>query len=203
MIIGISEAESIILRGGVVGIPTETVYGLAVSIRFAGAIKTIYTLKKRPDKKPLSLLVGPDQDLLELADEIPNSYLRLKTFMPGPLTVVLKANKKNVPAIIRAGLDTVGIRIPDHPLLLKLIKKTGPLAAPSANLSDQPPARSAQEVLRCFGRDFPVLDGGPSRLGVASTVIQLKKSRWKILREGAISKQEIATALKTKYKLLT
>ena len=115
----------------------------------------------------------------------------MRSFWPGPLTLVLPASEKVVPEEARAGLLTVGVRMPDHPLIMALLQEVGPVVATSVNLSGEPAATSAEDIERNFGKDFPVLDSGPSTIGQESTVVAWTKSGWKILREGAISAEEM------------
>jgi len=192
MRITIEDACELLRRGQVVAIPTETVYGLAALYSDPAAIDKIFTLKNRPAIKPLSLLFSKFDQLHPLVEFFPSAFVQLKSFMPGPLTVVIAANCKTVPEIVRANGTTIGLRMPDHPLTLKLLDHVGPLAVPSANPTDQPPALNAAEVESYFGADFPVLDGGECGLGKASTVIELHKDKLSILREGAVTLDDLA-----------
>jgi L-threonylcarbamoyladenylate synthase len=130
-----------------------------------------------------------DRDVLPDASTTFNKLA--KKYWPGPLTIVVPANCEFVPEEVRVGQTTVGLRVPDSVDLLDVMAKTGPLAAPSANLSGQQPALSAPEVLRIFGEDFPVLDGGVCRVGEASTVVELVSGEMKILREGTIAAKDL------------
>jgi len=196
MLLTLKQAQEHLLNGTVIAVPTETVYGLAATIHHPAAIKEIFKIKNRPGDKPLSILFSSFDQLDGLIVNPPPHLAALKKFMPGPLTIILKANTKNVLHEIRRGGTTVGVRMPDHAKLLRLIDKTGPLAAPSANPSDKKPAMSALEVTRYFGVEFPVLDGGPCRVSMASTIIDLTGPNYKILRTGSISSQQILAALK-------
>lgn len=196
MKLSIEEAAQSILKGEVVAVPTETVYGLAASIRRRKAIEKIFSLKGRPVDNPLIVHVSTYVQLKRLTKSIPSTFQKIKSFWPGPLTVVLPANKRAVPKIVRAGLDTVAIRMPDHFLLYKLIMKTGPLAAPSANLSGRPSPTKVRHIYQDLGMDFPVLKGGPCLHGVESTVIRLlDDGSWQHLRPGMISKEQLIQAL--------
>lgn len=196
MRISLEDACEMLRRGQVVAIPTETVYGLAASYSVAAAVEQIFQLKQRPPEKAISLLFSKFDQLHPLVEFFPAEFLRLKTFMPGPLTVVIGANCKTVPEIVRAQGTTIGLRMPDHPLTLKLIDRVGPLAVPSANPSGCDPARSADEVEAYFGAAFPVLDGGVCEVGLASTVVQLQKDGFVVLREGSISQSELEKYLR-------
>ncbi|MEG2214097.1 MAG: L-threonylcarbamoyladenylate synthase [Oscillospiraceae bacterium] len=191
------EAADIIKRGGLVAVPTETVYGLAGNGLNRDAVHRIYEVKGRPEIKPLSLMV-PDADAFSLycEDVPPQAGLLAERFWPGPLTIVLKS-KPIVPDITRAGGDTIGLRCPDHPLTLALLRSCGlPLAAPSANPSSAPSPKTAGEVMAYFdGAIDAVIDGGPCGIGLESTIIDLSFAPYRILRQGALPQDEIADAL--------
>ena len=161
--------------GGVVGVPTETVYGLAASAFDIEAISEIYRLKNRPANNPLILHIHHSSQIERLADTIPEMLPQIvDQFWPGPLTVVLKA-RPDVPAIVRGGGDTVGIRIPNHPTFLQLLASINePLAAPSANRSNHVSPTTAAHVESDFPTEsFPILDAGPTATGLESTVLSL------------------------------
>ena len=192
-----SRASKIIKRGGLVAVPTETVYGLAANGLDAAAVARIYELKGRPAVKPLSLLVSGICGAELVCGEIPEPAQKLAAaFWPGPLTLVLKKNNA-VPEIVTAGGDTVGVRCPDHPKTLELLRLAGvPLAAPSANTSGMESPKDADGVLNCFGGKIDcVIDGGRCALGVESTVVDLSGDEYKILRRGALPESEIRRAL--------
>ena len=193
----IEEAARIIQNGGLVAVPTETVYGLAGDGLNGQAVSDIYEVKGRPSVKPLSLMV-PDESAMErYCLEVPaQAHLLAKHFWPGPLTIVLKA-KGDIPDIVLAGGSTVGLRCPNHPLTLALLRECGlPLAAPSANPSGEPSPKTAEQVLAYFdGRIDAVIDGGPCGIGRESTLIDLTKTPYRVLREGALPGEEIADAL--------
>ena len=193
----IEDAAQIIRAGGLVAVPTETVYGLAGNGLNEKAVSEIYEVKGRPAVKPLSLMV-PDESAMELycEDVPPQAHALAKRFWPGPLTIVLKA-KPEIPSIVLAGGTTVGLRCPDHPLTLSLLKSCGlPLAAPSANPSGEPSPKTAEQVLGYFdGRIDAVIDGGPCGLGRESTLIDMSRTPYKILREAALNEEIIAAAL--------
>lgn len=193
----IEEAAEIIRIGGLVAVPTETVYGLAGNGMNEDAVREIYRVKGRPEVKPLSLMV-PDSSAFErYCEDIPEAaYTLAEAFWPGPLTIVLKA-KPEISETVRAGGETVGLRCPDHPKTLELLRKCGlPLAAPSANLSGAPSPKSAEDVLSGLGGEIDaVLDGGPCGLGRESTIIDLSRKPYRILRQGALPAEEIQAAL--------
>ena len=193
----ISKAARLIKSGKITAVPTETVYGLACSAMDAGAVARVYALKGRPPEKPLSLLVPGPEALEKYCMDIPKAaYTLAEKFWPGPLTIVLKSSGV-VPDVVTAGGDTVGLRCPKHDLTLKLLAEISlPLAAPSANLSGQKPPATAGEVLEYFGGKIDgVIDGGRCEAGAESTIIDLSRSPYRILREGALSSDEIIRAV--------
>jgi len=193
----LSYAVEVFLRGGLVAVPTETVYGLAGNGLDADAVAKIYDVKGRPAVKPLSLLV-PDLDVAAtVCADIPESArLLAQAFWPGPLTIVLP-RCDTVPDIVTAGGNTIGVRCPDHPKTLEFLRLAGvPAAAPSANISDMPSPKSAEDVLAYFeGRIECVIDGGTCTLGVESTIVSLTEKPYKILRQGALREEEIRRVL--------
>lgn len=198
------ELVGIMRVGGLVAVPTETVYGLAGNGLDEKAVAEIYEVKGRPEVKPLSLMVH-DAALMERYCENvpPQAYTLAKKFWPGPLTIVMKA-KPCVPEIVRAGGETVGLRCPDHPLTLELLEKSGvPFAAPSANPSGEPSPKNADSVLKYFdGKIDAVLDGGECGIGCESTLIDLSRTPYRILRQGALPADEIADALVDSMKII-
>ncbi|UOO36973.1 threonylcarbamoyl-AMP synthase [Oscillospiraceae bacterium CM] len=193
----ITPAADIIKNGGVVGVPTETVYGLAANGLDAAAVQKIYDVKNRPETKPISLLVTSMKDAENFCRDIPAAAdLLAEKFWPGPLTMIL-FKKDNVPPIVTAGGETVGVRCPDHPKTLALIAKSGvPLATPSANLSGAPSLITAAGVFEAFdGKIEAVVDGGPCAVGVASTIVDLTVTPFRILRCGGLPPRDIETAL--------
>lgn len=198
------ELVGIMRGGGLIAVPTETVYGLAGNGLDEKAVAEIYEVKGRPEVKPLSLMVH-DAALMERYCENvpPQAYTLAKRFWPGPLTIVMKA-KPCVPEIVRAGGETVGLRCPDHPLTLELLKKSGaPFAAPSANPSGEPSPKNADSVLKYFdGKIDAVLDGGECGIGCESTLIDLSRTPYRILRQGALPADEIADAFVDSMKII-
>ena len=193
----LSGAAEIIRSGGLVAVPTETVYGLAGNGLDAAAVERIYEVKGRPAVKPLSLMV-PDAESMEkyCLDVPPQAKTLAARFWPGPLTIVLRAGKE-IPPVVLAGGDTVGLRCPDHPATQELLRLTGlPFAAPSANPSGEESPKDARQVLRYFdGTIEGVIDGGPCGIGRESTLISLADTPYRILRRGALGADEIADAL--------
>ena len=198
------ELVGIMRGGGLVAVPTETVYGLAGNGLDEKAVAEIYEVKGRPEVKPLSLMVHDAASMERYCENVPpQAYTLAKKFWPGPLTIVMKA-KPRVPEIVRAGGETVGLRCPDHPLTLELLEKSGvPFAAPSANPSGEPSPKNADSVLKYFdGKIDAVLDGGECGIGCESTLIDLSRTPYRILRQGALPADEIADALVDGMKII-
>jgi L-threonylcarbamoyladenylate synthase len=182
---------NLIKKGEVVAFPTETVYGLGADAWNPSAIKKIFELKGRPSDNPLIVHVASEKDMLNFAAHIPKVANKLvEAFWPGPLSLVLR-KKSAVLDAITAGLETVAIRMPGHPIALEFIKQTGPLVAPSANLSGRPSPTKAGHVRADFGVDFPVIDGEATQVGIESTVLDLTEAIPAILRPGSISRKEV------------
>lgn len=198
------ELVGIMRGGGLVAVPTETVYGLAGNGLDEKAVAEIYEVKGRPEVKPLSLMVHDAASMERYCENVPpRAYTLAKKFWPGPLTIVMKA-KPCVPEIVRAGGETVGLRCPDHPLTLELLEKSGvPFAAPSANPSGEPSPKNADSVLKYFdGKIDAVLDGGECGIGCESTLIDLSRTPYRILRQGALPADEIADAFVDSMKII-
>ena len=198
------ELVGIMRGGGLVAVPTETVYGLAGNGLDEKAVAEIYEVKERPEVKPLSLMVHDAASMERYCENVPpQAYTLAKKFWPGPLTIVMKA-KPCVPEIVRAGGETVGLRCPDHPLTLELLEKSGvPFAAPSANPSGEPSPKNADSVLKYFdGKIDAVLDGGECGIGCESTLIDLSRTPYRILRQGALPADEIADAFVDSMKII-
>ena len=197
-------AAKIIRKGGLVAVPTETVYGLAGNGLNEQAVAEIYRVKGRPEVKPLSLMVHDAGAMERYCKNVPAAaYALAEKFWPGPLTIVLES-KDVVPEIVRAGGATVGLRCPDHPMTLELLRCCGlPLAAPSANPSGAPSPKTAQDVLQYFdGAIDGVIDGGACGLGRESTIIDLSRTPYRILRQGALPEEEITKVLRQKMTVV-
>jgi len=193
----IRAAAEVIRKGGLVAFPTETVYGLGADAMNAVAVKRIYAAKKRPLDNPIIVHVASKRELRQFAREVPVKAERLMSiFWPGPLTLVLKASK-NVPKTTTGGLDTVAVRMPNHNVALALIRESGvPIAAPSANLSGRPSPTTAEHVKQDLnGRIEMILNGGPTSIGVESTVLNLTVDPPQILRPGGTSYEELLNVL--------
>ncbi len=190
-------ALDILKAGGLVCFPTDTVYGLAASVRSPQGIHRLYTAKGRQWNKAIPVLAANMEQAAEMSNGWPQAAARLgKKFWPGPLTLVL-AGSPDLPHELSPD-GTVGVRIPDHPVALELIRLSGPLATTSANMSGNKEALSAREVMnQLSGRVDLVLDGGMSPGGVPSTVIRLDNNGPSLLRPGPLSLQEILRAAET------
>lgn len=186
-------AADCLLAGGLVAFPTETVYGLGANALDAEAVNRIYIAKGRPANNPLIVHIALSEQLEQVAMDIPEIARQLAAaFWPGPLTMVLK-RRARVPSNISAGRDTVAVRMPAHPVALALIRAAGvPIAAPSANLFTRPSATTAQHVLADLdGRVDIILDGGPTRIGLESTVLDLTSEPPVILRPGGVTPEAL------------
>ena len=193
----IQKAGDLLRQGQVVGIPTETVYGLAANALDAEAVLRIFEAKGRPQDNPLIIHISRLEQLEELAAEVsPAVYQMAEHFWPGPLTMVVK-KKDIVPDRTSAGLDTVGIRMPSHPVARAIIDAAGlPLAAPSANTSGKPSPTTARDVLDDMDGKIPaIVDGGACAVGVESTVVDMTGPYPQVLRPGAITEEMIAQAM--------
>ena len=192
MNLSIKEAAEIIRGGGLVAFPTETVYGLGANALDSAAVQKIFELKGRPAMSPLIVHVASVEMAREIVSEWPPLAEELvRQWWPGPLTLVLP-KKGSIPDNVTAGLSTVGVRMPDHPIALELIQKAGmPIAAPSANRFMGLSPSSAEHVRAAFGNALPVLDGGPCAVGIESTVVSIEGDKLKLLRPGMISLGEI------------
>lgn len=195
MIIHKEQAKEILLKGGNIAIPTETVYGLAGLITHPEAIARIYSLKKRPQENPLILHGATIAQILDMVGQVPESFFLLANrFWPGPLTLIVEADN-DIHPLVTAGLPTVAVRIPNHPTTLSLIEEVGPLAAPSANLSGKPSSTKPCHVEKDFGKDFPILDGPLPVHGLESTILGWIDGSWQILRYGFLAKESIEEVL--------
>ncbi len=193
----IAACADILRYGGVVGMPTETVYGLAASVLSDGGLERIYQLKGRPADNPLIVHVESIDQAATLTDEGHAEVLRrvASAFWPGPLTCVVPA-AAHVSRRVTAGLGTVAVRMPRHPVALALIASLQcPVAAPSANRSGRPSPTTALHVIADLGSEISVLDGGSCEVGLESTVVRITSDRCTILRPGSVSRRELANAI--------
>ena len=195
----IQQAAAILRHGGLLGIPTETVYGLGANALDETAVLHIFEAKGRPQDNPLILHV-PDADWLELYchDIPPVAYTLAERFWPGPLTMILP-RRDIVPLRTTGGLETVGVRCPDHPMTLAIIREAGiPVAAPSGNTSGRPSPTTAQHMLEDMdGKINGIVDGGPCSVGVESTIIDLTVTPPRLLRPGGLPLEALEEVLGT------
>lgn len=196
----IAEAARLLAAGEVVAFPTETVYGLGGDGLSAAAVARVFAAKGRPADNPVILHVADFTDACPLWQADARGIARAKTcaarFWPGPLTLVLPASR-DVPTAVTAGLESVGVRSPAHPVALDLLRALGrPLAAPSANRSGRPSPTTAAHVLRTLDKTIAaVLDGGPTEVGIESTVLDLRPDVPRVLRPGMISEEALRACL--------
>ncbi|URJ59982.1 L-threonylcarbamoyladenylate synthase [Paenibacillus polymyxa] len=193
---GIREAAELLQAGETVAFPTETVYGLGADARSTKAVEAVFAAKGRPSDNPLIVHISDADQLEGMVAEINDTARALMNmFWPGPLTLVLPVVPQALSSRVTAGLDTVGVRMPDHPIALRLIAEAGcPLAAPSANRSGRPSPTLAQHVREDLeGRIGGILDGGPTGVGLESTVVQTgDDGTVTILRPGGVTAEQLA-----------
>ncbi|KAF3362181.1 Threonylcarbamoyl-AMP synthase [Chlamydiales bacterium STE3] len=196
MKVDVNQAISLLLRGDVVALPTETVYGLAASLKAPSAIQKIFDLKNRPANNPLIVHISSLQAITSYVDQTPPHFEELaQAFWPGPLTLILPTIPEKIPHQVSAGLPTTAFRFPSHPIAREVLENTGPLVIPSANLSGSPSSTYYSHVERDFGRDFPVLDGGACSKGLESTILIFHEERWVIARLGALAAEDFCSVL--------
>ena len=194
----ISYAAARIRSGHVVGMPTDTFYGLAVDPLNLRAVDRVYDIKSRSRHKPLSLLIDSVDQAEGLVDELSDDFYALaEKFWPGPLTVIVKASSR-LPLKVTANTGNVAIRVPDSPIALALVRAAGsPVTATSANLSGASECTTAEDVRLQLGARIPlIVDGGPTPRTVASTIVDLSDgAKWRVIREGAVPIEQITEIL--------
>ncbi len=192
----IKTAAEIIKRGGLVAMPTETVYGLAADALNGNAVAKIFKAKGRPMDNPLIVHIADINDIYRLVSEFPEkARILAERFWPGPLTIILPKSDI-IPVEVSAGLKTVAVRFPSNSIAYKLIKNSVPLAAPSANLSGSPSPTNAKHVADDMdGRIDAIIDGGECDIGVESTVITLAETPPRLLRPGGITLEQLREAI--------
>ncbi len=185
-------AGEVARRGGLVAFPTETVYGLGTNAFKEDAVKRLFEVKRRPPSNPISILISNLESAYNLAEINRIASKLMKEFFPGPLTVVMRA-REEVPNIVTAGTGKVAVRMPDHPIALKIVEFAEvPLATPSANVSGRPSPTKAEHVIQDFrGKIDLLIDGGETGIGIESTVVDTTTDPPKILRLGAIAVEDI------------
>ena len=194
-----AEAASVLAAGGIVALPTDTVYGIAVSLDTPGGIERLFAAKQRPPDKAIALLIADPEQAAELGEVDEAARALAAAFWPGGLTLVLRRRpERALPALAGGGteLETVGLRVPDHEAPRALARAVGPLPTTSANRSGEPEARNADEIEALLGDAVDlILDGGQAQGGPASTVVDTTVDPPRILREGAIAPGEIDRCL--------
>lgn len=198
----VREAADILKTGGLVAFPTETVYGLGANALNPEAVLSIFTAKGRPADNPLIVHIHDRAQLDAICDMVPRASLLMDAFWPGPLTILFP-RKPAVPDIVTAGLSTVAVRMPSHPVALSLLRESGlPIAAPSANRSGRPSPTLAMHVLEDMKGIIPmIIDGGACEIGVESTVLDLTHGSPVILRPGGVTKSMLEKVLQEEVLL--
>ena len=193
MYVDLKKAVSILEDGGVVVVPTDTVYGLAAKMSDEGGVRKIFELKGRPENKPLIIQISDVSQVYDIVEKIPPGFDDLtKIFWPGALTLVVPIKVDRVPDIVRAGKTTAGFRIPNNETTRKLLSEVGPLVVPSANISGRPAHIRSEDVEKDFGVEIPILEGENLACGIASTILEFHDAVWRVLRFGAITSEEIS-----------
>lgn len=192
-----AEAVELLRAGGIVAVPTDTVYGIAADLALPDAIERLFAAKRRPPEKAVAVLLADAAQAEAIGVVGPAGRALAERFWPGGLTLVLPVRPgARLPRVLAAGTPTIGVRVPDHPAPRALAAALGPLPTTSANLSGQPDARDAAEIADRLGDALAlVIDGGPVRGGPASTVVDCTVDRPVVLRAGAIGAELIAEAL--------
>lgn len=192
----ITQAAEILRQGGIVAIPTETVYGLAADASDIAAVAAVFAAKGRPPDNPLIVHIAQLEQLPQVVASIPALLLPLaKRFWPGPLTLICPRGE-GIPAITAGGLDTVAVRMPAHPVARAIIEASAPLAAPSANLSGHPSPTTAQHCIQdLWGKVDAIVDGGSCVVGVESTVLSLVGEVPTLLRPGGVTLEDLEQTL--------
>ncbi len=194
---GREDAIEALRSGAVVALPTDTVYGLGVALSTLGGIERLFHVKHRPPEKGIVLLLADAAQALDLAVVTPAAETLAAAFWPGGLTLVLERRSGvDLPAALTGGSATIGLRVPDHPAPRRLARALGPLPVTSANVSGQPEASTAAEILALLGGDIElILDGGPAPGGTPSTVVDASGPVARVLRPGAVAADRIEAAL--------
>lgn len=190
-----TDLKEILANGGAVVLPTETVYGLFARALDEKAVNHVYELKNRPRDKAMNLNVASYEDIMTYSKEQPDYLKKLyDAFLPGPLTIILKANGQ-VPKWINSGLTTVGFRLPNHPVTRELIQAEGPLIGPSANKSGMASGRYFDQIRAQFDFQVTGYQDDDALLGLDSTILDLSVTPARILRQGKITKDDLLAAL--------
>ena len=188
----LNEVKKVLKEGGIVAFPTDTVYGLACDCFNKKSIEKLYQIKERPSYKPINVLTDSVEKMYKVVDSINNKELELiSKYMPGDLTLILNKNEK-VPSILTAGIDTIGVRIPDNKIALAILKSfKNPLAVTSANKSGKTSGLEVADFIDVFNNQIDIIiDGGKTPIGVSSTIVKVKEDKIKILRQGNLEIEE-------------
>lgn len=191
----IAEVAKEITAGNLAVYPTETVYGIGADVFNEVAVKNLFIAKKRPFDMALSVAVSDRNMMEKIAVLDDNADKLIKAFLPGPLTIIIEKNP-DVPDLVTSMSKKVGIRIPDHPVAMEIIKRTGPIVATSANLHSNPDATDIDAAVRDLGQSVSIyVDSGPSKLKKPSTIVWIMDGQVEIVRQGAIAIKEIEEVL--------
>jgi L-threonylcarbamoyladenylate synthase len=194
---GRAAAAEVLRAGGVVALPTDTVYGIAVALATPGGVERLFEIKRRPPDKGIMLLLERPEQAADIAVMTPAAAALARACWPGSLTVIVPQRPDlSLPAALTAGAPTIGLRVPDHDSPRTLAAAVGPLPTTSANVSGVPEARDASEILEQLGDTVElILDGGPAHGGPASTVVDCTGSSPSVLRVGAVSIERVSAIL--------
>ena len=191
------KAEDVLIKGGVIAYPTDTVYGLGANAMNEEAVRKIFLFKKRDESKPLLLVVSKEFNLKEIVTEVsPQAVKLIKAFWPGPLTIIFKASN-TLSSFLTGGTGKIGVRVPDNAIVLRLLSICRfPITSTSANPSGMEEAKTAEQVKNYFpGKIDLIINGGESHQNLPSTIVEIEKGELKILRKGMINKEMIVSAL--------
>ncbi len=192
----IMHAAEDVAAGKLIVYPTETVYGIGADPFNQKAVKNLYMAKKRPFDMPLSVAVSDKKMMEKVAVLNENAEKLIDTFLPGPLTIIIK-KREEIPDLVTSGSQKVGLRIPENRIALELVKRTGPIISTSANLHSHPDAVDVNPAIRDLGDKVSTyLDAGPCTLGKPSTIVWLNAGEIELVRQGAITKEQIEEALR-------
>ncbi|HET7030708.1 MAG TPA: L-threonylcarbamoyladenylate synthase [Candidatus Limnocylindrales bacterium] len=195
---GRAEAAAVLRRGGIVALPTDTVYGIAVALDTPGGVEALFAAKRRPPEKGVMLLLADAAQGPTIGEWPPVAAALAAAFWPGGLTVIVPQRPDvPLPAVLTGGAPTIGLRTPDHPAPRALAGAVGPLPTTSANVSGLPEARTAQEIVEQLGDAIElVLDGGIAHGGPASTIVDCTVDPPRILRQGAVAREAVERAIR-------
>lgn len=193
----LQQAADLLKAGEIVGMPTETVYGLGANAYNTEAVRKIFAAKGRPQDNPLIVHIADFDQIYEVCPTVPEAAVQLAHhFWPGPLTMIVPKNER-IPEETSAGLQTIGVRLPSHPVARDLIRLCGlPIAAPSANVSGRPSTTTAEHVMRDMAGKIPaIVEGGPCKVGLESTIVSLVGEKPRLLRPGGITLEQLRAVL--------